>query len=275
MCNFQIPKSTARSVGVFLTAGLAMLLFSSAAQAVTSSEADFAFDALNKAYWDPAAKFFRKDDQGTKKADFWFEAQLWDTVMDQYDRTHGPAVRQQIDDVYDGFVQKYPDWTKNKYNDDIMWWTIACTRAYQITHNERYLKKAKDSFDFVYNNFTDDTLGGGIYWINQKTSKNSCVNCPAVIAAARLSKLLNDPAYLEKAQKVYAWQKKTWRGRCAAGLMWLARVADPRPFVRFRFPAVRRTCRSSNCGRFPSCSGTGPRPTAFTGRCGRAAASPR
>jgi predicted alpha-1,6-mannanase (GH76 family) len=209
MRRFQILKNAGQNALLFLATGLGSLLVATPAQAVTPAEADMAFNSLNKIYWDPATQFFRKEEQGDKKADFWFSAQLWDTVMDQYDRTHSADVKHQIDEVYDGFVKKYPDWTKNKFNDDIMWWTIACTRAYAITNDDRYLKKAKDSFDFVYDNFTDDTLGGGVYWVNQKTSKNSCVNCPAVIAAARLAVLLKDASYLEKAKSIYAWQKKT------------------------------------------------------------------
>ena len=179
------------------------------ARGVTPAEADLAFNALNKVYWNPANKYFFKEDTRKQKADFWFEAQLWDTVMDQYDRTHSTAVKAQVNDVYDGFVKAYPDWTKNEFNDDIMWWAVACTRAYVITGNERYLKKARASFDFVYDHFTDDTYGGGIYWINKRTCKNSCINCPAIIAAARLSLLLKNPGYLEKAKSLYAWQKKT------------------------------------------------------------------
>ncbi|HET6247875.1 MAG TPA: glycoside hydrolase family 76 protein [Tepidisphaeraceae bacterium] len=209
MRNFRFTKNPRAGVLTILAAGLGLLVMAAGAQAVTPAEADMAFNALNKTYWDGDAKFFRKEEQGSAKADFWFAAQLWDTVMDQYDRTHSPEVKRQIDEVYDGFVAKYPDWTKNKYNDDIMWWTIACARAYVITGNDRYLQKAKNSFDFVYDNFTDDTFGGGVYWLNQRTSKNSCVNCPAVIAAARLSVLLKDSAYLEKARKIYAWEKKT------------------------------------------------------------------
>jgi predicted alpha-1,6-mannanase (GH76 family) len=185
------------------------LLPTDSAQAVTPAEADAAFNALNKVYWNPAEKFFRKEELGPKKADFWFSAQLWDTVMDQYDRTGSAEVKRQIDDIYDGFIEEYPDWTTNKYNDDIVWWAIACTRAYKITGDERYLKKAKASFDFVYDNFLDSTMGGGLYWLNQRTSKNSCINSPAVIAAVRLSVLLKEPAYLEKAKSLYEWQKKT------------------------------------------------------------------
>jgi predicted alpha-1,6-mannanase (GH76 family) len=201
-----IPQSSPWSA---LLVVAALTLPAMSAYAVTPAEADAAFAALNRVYWDPAAKFFRRDEHGSRKADFWFAAQLWDTVMDQYDRTHSAEARRQIDDLYDGFIKEYPDWTTNKYNDDIMWWAIACARAYELTNDERYLQKSKESFDFVYDNFLDEKFGGGLYWINERTSKNSCINSPAVIAAARLSVLLKDPAYLDKAKSLYAWQKQT------------------------------------------------------------------
>jgi predicted alpha-1,6-mannanase (GH76 family) len=206
---FRILKNALWSAPVFLAAALGSLLLAAPARAVTLAEADTAFSALNKVYWDPASKFFRKEEQGSTKADFWFSAQLWETVMDQYDRTGSADVKRQIDELYDGFIAEHPDWTSNKYNDDIMWWAIACTRANKITNDERYLNKAKVSFDYVYDNYLDDKLGGGLYWINQRTSKNSCLNSPAVIAAVRLSVLLKDASYLEKAKSLYAWQKKT------------------------------------------------------------------
>jgi predicted alpha-1,6-mannanase (GH76 family) len=194
---------------VLIAAFLGSLLIRAPAMAVTPAEADAAFNALNKVYWDPSAKSFNRDEQGVKKADFWFSAQLWDTVMDQHDRTGSAEVKRQIDDVYDGFIKQYPDWTVNKYNDDIMWWAIACARAYEITGDERYLRKSKESFDFVYDNFLDEQFGGGLYWLNQRTSKNSCINSPAVIAAVRLSVLLKDDSYLDKAKSLYEWQTKT------------------------------------------------------------------
>jgi predicted alpha-1,6-mannanase (GH76 family) len=213
MLSPRAPTNSKRAVRLALTVSLAVglgwLLPAAPARAVTPAEADAAFRALNKVYWDPSAQLFRKEEQGSKKADFWFAAQLWDTVMDEYDRRGGDEVKRQIGEIYDGFDRKYPDWTTNKYNDDIMWWAVACARASQITHDERYLKKAKASFDFVYDHFSDETMGGGLYWTSDRTSKNSCINCPAVIAAVRLSVLLKDPAYLAKAKSLYAWQKKT------------------------------------------------------------------
>lgn len=201
------PRSPAFKIVLsswLLAAGMAV-----PALAITPAEADAAFKALNQVYWDPQTKFFRKEETGAKKADFWLEAQLWDTVMDEYDRAPREAVKQQINDLYDGFIADHPDWTKNKYNDDIMWWTIGCARAYQITGNERYLKKAKESFDFVYDNFHDDKLGGGIWWTSDRGSKNSCIVSPAVIAAMRLCALLKDEAYFARAKSLYQWQKNT------------------------------------------------------------------
>lgn len=209
MPNFPILKSARSTLLLSLLASIASVLPDAPARAVTPAEADRAFRALNAVYWDADAQFFREEEQGSKKADFWFEAQLWDVVMDQYDRTGDADVKRQIDAVYDGFTKKYSDWTTNKYNDDIMWWAIACARAYKITHNDRYLAKAKASFDFVHDNFRDDALRGGLYWINERTSKNSCLNSPAVIAAVQLSVLLKDSSYLEKAKSLYAWQKET------------------------------------------------------------------
>jgi ribosomal protein L19 len=110
-------------------------------------------------------------------------------------------------------VGKPPAWPKfarsRRKKPRLMWWAIACDRAYAITHDPRYLKKSKASFDFVYDHFLDTKFGGGLYWINQRTSKNSCLNSPAVIAAVRLSVFLKDPSYLAKAKSLYAWQKKT------------------------------------------------------------------
>jgi len=190
-------------------AGLILPLVSNPVSAVSPAEADAAFDALNRIYWDAKAKFFRKEETGDKLADFWLEAQLWDTVMDQFERTGSESVKQQINDLYDGFIAQHPDWTQNKYNDDIMWWAIGCTRAYKITKDGRYLRQAKASFDFVFNTFCDTNLGGGIWWTSDRRSKNSCIESPAVIAAVRLSDLLNDPTYLDKAKSLYQWQKTT------------------------------------------------------------------
>jgi hypothetical protein len=93
---------------ILLPACLLTLIEATSASAVTPTEADTAFRSLNQVYWDATIKFFRKQETGEKKADFWLEAQLWDTVMDQYDRTRSETVKEQLNDVYDGFMAQYP-----------------------------------------------------------------------------------------------------------------------------------------------------------------------
>ena len=41
-----------------------------------------------------------------------------------------------------------------------------------------------------------------------RPGKNACVNAPAAIAAARLSRALGDPGYLAKAKRLYAWVRR-------------------------------------------------------------------
>jgi hypothetical protein len=113
MRHFKILKNAGLSVSACIATVLCLLMAATPAQAVTPADADLAFSSLNKVYWDPASKSFRKEAQGPKRADFWFAAQLWETVMDQYDRTKDADVKRQINEVYDGFVKQYADWTTN------------------------------------------------------------------------------------------------------------------------------------------------------------------
>lgn len=89
------PKPAVRPLPL-IAAMLATLLSVATAPAVTPAEADLAFNSLNKTFWDPAAQFFRKEESGPKKADFWFAAQLWETVMDRYDRTGTAGVKHRL-----------------------------------------------------------------------------------------------------------------------------------------------------------------------------------
>ena len=52
----------------------------------------------------------------------------------------------------------------------------------------------------------DDVLGGGIYWReNEKESKNTCINAPAIVGALRIYQHTQDPKYLQTAERLYAW----------------------------------------------------------------------
>jgi predicted alpha-1,6-mannanase (GH76 family) len=196
-------------IGALAVAGV---LSAGTARAVTTQQADDAVQAFNKVYWNATGKYFYKRDGTTNRGtlDFWLSAHAWETIMDAYVRTGKDEYKQQIKDVYDGFIRQHgTDWTQNDYNDDIAWWVIASARAYEITGDARYLNQAKSQFDWVYRT-QRDTVQGGIWWKNDvHAEKNSCVVQPMIISAAFLAKGLKDDSYRVKAESLYAWQRRT------------------------------------------------------------------
>ncbi len=173
-------------------------------------------------YWDPAKKIFYCFDGGENRpehpngiyggryTDFWWAAQLWEMTMDIYEKTGEAYYRNMIGDVFAGFAVHYVNWRLNDFNDDIAWWAMACTRAYDITGNRLYLIEAKDMFDFIFD-YWDDECGGGIYWKNtdDRDSKNACINGPAMVIAARLGERLRDESYTGKAVRLFDWMAAT------------------------------------------------------------------
>jgi predicted alpha-1,6-mannanase (GH76 family) len=183
--------------------------------AFTSSDADIAIEAFNAKFWDSHTRnFWANSDHGSNYQGFWVEAELWEMVMDAYVHTSNPSLksklRTQINDIFDGAVAKYgEDWTNNHFNDDIMWWAMACARAYEITKDQRYLDKAKYYFDFVYDTQWDDNFAnGGIWWLNSEhITKNACINFPAAEAAVLMYNITKDDHYLDAATRIYSWGK--------------------------------------------------------------------
>ena len=184
----------------------------------TSADADTAMAAFLDRFWDPAKKYFYtySDRQihpehavGPEDGlytDFWWEAQLWDVVMDAYERTRGSAYRKLIDDVYDGFAACYPTFL-NDYNDDMGWWAQGSARAYELTGSQHYLDRARTVLDSVLA-YCDDTYGGGIWWRRSvQDQKNVATNAPAAITATKVYVATGDVRYLDQAQALYSWVK--------------------------------------------------------------------
>jgi predicted alpha-1,6-mannanase (GH76 family) len=194
------------------------------AQAFTQTDVNTATTDFINTYWDSNLKYFYRfnDHQIRGNAtdgtfsyqpgnglytDFWWEAQLWETVMDIYERTGSSVHRQMVDDVYDGFFAQYPNWQENQFNDDIGWWSLASLRAYELTGAVRYKNQAKIMFDFIYDNAYDTTFGGGIWW-NRKDfmpQKNVATNATAAIIAVKLYHAFGDSTYLTRAEALYNW----------------------------------------------------------------------
>jgi predicted alpha-1,6-mannanase (GH76 family) len=212
---------------------LALSLFSPAldrkAEAFTTSNADTAMTAFVSTFYDSSAKYFYTNSDhlihpehaygpdGGLYTDFWWEAQLWETVMDAYERTGSTTYRTMIDDIYTGFNAKYTDMMANKFNDDLGWWALACLRAYELTGTVEYLNRGSFLFDQIYAEWDTNFYNGGIWWrsdahnpnVSASAQKNMATNAPMVITAIKLRYAFNDTSFLTKATQIYNWTKTT------------------------------------------------------------------
>ncbi|MBP5226813.1 MAG: glycoside hydrolase family 88 protein [Kiritimatiellae bacterium] len=176
-----------------------------------AARARTAWRAFCAAYWNPESHLFNKvKDRPRPPLDFWLTAQVWDCAMDAAEHFKDAEDKRRVTDLFDAFLARHRYWKRNPYNDDICWWTIACTRAYRITHEERFLQRAKRVFDDLSVRESDSQLGGGFWWrSDEHTSKNACVNGPAIITAMELADLTHENRYVTQATELYAWLRKT------------------------------------------------------------------
>ncbi|PXV61037.1 glycosyl hydrolase family 76 [Dysgonomonas alginatilytica] len=108
--------------------------------------------------------------------------------------------------AYSSYISDAP--RSDRFYDDNVWLGIDFTDIYMLTKEEAYLKKAKLIWDFVISG-SDDKLGGGIYWCEQKKeSKNTCSNAPGAVFAFKLFKATNDSTYFFQGKNLYQWTKE-------------------------------------------------------------------
>jgi predicted alpha-1,6-mannanase (GH76 family) len=163
--------------------------------------------------------FYVKDEKGgyIVGEDFWQQAEIFEIIIDAYEQTGDQKYLQVIEDMYQGFISNHgDDWSYNEFNDDIMWMTIACARVYAITQDAKYLQQAQKHFNLVFDRAWSEDLGGGLFWRIENKTKNSCINCPAVIAACLLGELTENKDYMDKALKIYKWEKDNLFGETGA-----------------------------------------------------------
>jgi len=95
----------------------------------------------------------------------------------------------------------------DRFYDDNVWLAIDFAQLAIVTKNPIYLRKAEMIWKFVISGW-DETLGGGIYWCEQKKdSKNTCSNAPSVVASSKLYQATKNIKYLNWAKRIYAWTK--------------------------------------------------------------------
>jgi len=192
-----------------LAAAFAAVPSFAAAPAARGFNAKTAWEAFVRAYWMPEKSQFRKHKGKDRDLlDFWMSAHAWDAMLDASRLFPDRKTKAMVPAFYDAFMKRYPDWKKNEFNDDILWWTISCTRVHSYTKDARYLTQARTMFDWLVEREIDDTLGGGMWWKNtERKSKNACDNFPAVITACNLHRLTRERKYLDTAKSLYSWAR--------------------------------------------------------------------
>ncbi|MBQ4120776.1 MAG: hypothetical protein IJD35_02040 [Clostridia bacterium] len=156
------------------------------------------WDAFNDEFWNGAY---------VEGVGFWESAEILEIYADAYELTGDEAIKEKLLAYADRFVLvNKRDWLWKIHNDSPMWASIAFSRITLLTGERKYYEIAKENFDAVYARSFDKTLGGGLYWDVDKTTKNACVNGPAAIAACYIAKISGDESYFEKARDLMAWE---------------------------------------------------------------------
>lgn len=105
--------------------------------------------------------------------------------------------------AYSSYISTAP--LSDRFYDDNVWLGIDFTDLYQLTEDPAYLQKARLIWDFIESG-TDERLGGGIYWCEQKKeSKNTCSNAPGAVLALKLFKATQDSLFFSRGKRLYEW----------------------------------------------------------------------
>ncbi|HVI46349.1 MAG TPA: glycoside hydrolase family 76 protein [Chitinophaga sp.] len=177
------------------------------------SEAKLAMQCYNNAFYNqygtygPSFKaYYYSDVTKSGRMDFWRQAEAIETLIDAWNANNDVDFKNKIQYLYNGMRDAYGLlWSNNKYNDDIIWGALMCIRAFLITNDGGMKDMAKNNFDLVWSLAWDSSLGGGLWWTTDKTTKNACVNAPAAICAMFLFYTTGETAYRDKAKMIMDW----------------------------------------------------------------------
>jgi mannose/cellobiose epimerase-like protein (N-acyl-D-glucosamine 2-epimerase family) len=99
----------------------------------------------------------------------------------------------------------------DRFYDDNIWLVVDFADLWIGSGNGKYLDRAVEAWNFAASGM-DSVLGGGIYWTEQKkTSKNTCSNAPAAVAALKLFEATGDRRYFDAGAELYAWTRRRLR----------------------------------------------------------------
>jgi predicted alpha-1,6-mannanase (GH76 family) len=162
-----------------------------------------------RAYADGAAaalqKFYTSSNGLFSTTGWWNSANALTALIDYSIATQSTAYTGDIGTTFDlnkggGFL--------NDYYDDEGWWALAWVRAYDLTHESRYLDAAKAIFTNMAGGW-DTTCNGGIWWSKARSYKNAIANELFLEVAIRLHQRTPGDSgagsYLDWAQREWNW----------------------------------------------------------------------
>ena len=178
---------------------LSVFVFPNFATAATTSQyvtqAQEVMEHIQKSLYDSRTGLYNKSTTEAKPDYIWREAAMFSALVGaaRHDRaTYGPLMRKHFAamEVYWDTKSPIPAYEpsptrgngNDKYYDDNAWLIITFAEAFQLTHEQAYLRRATQVADFVASGW-DDQLGGGIWWhaSHKDNSKNTCANGPAAV----------------------------------------------------------------------------------------------
>jgi predicted alpha-1,6-mannanase (GH76 family) len=174
-----------------------------------ASDAQAAFSDYNTAfYFSPSSGNYdyRKQQGSTSTIGFWTGAETIELAEDAYELNPTTSNQTIVSQLCNGFVaQNTGNWSGDSYDDDLMWATIAFTRAYQITGNSTWLSDAETNFATVWSRGYDSS-GGGIWWDTPADNNRvSASNWTFVIAGNMLYNITGNSTYQSEAKTIYTW----------------------------------------------------------------------
>ncbi|MCC8409298.1 glycoside hydrolase [Mucilaginibacter sp. UR6-1] len=181
--------------------------------------ADTLQEKLYNTFLSANGRYFVQNDAGNSTFHYWPNAHALDVLVDGYLRTDNDVYVQRMKAQLNGIIQTNGNSLLNDYYDDMEWLALSSLRAYQATDDAAYLNAANTLWTDIKTGLNSNQ-GGGIAWRkNQLDYKNTPANAPAIIFAARLSRINNNTADLDLAKTLYTWLKGTLVDP-SSGLVW-------------------------------------------------------